>query len=194
MRNIKPGREDRRGMSYEVVNSEKRFEGKIMDILVDEITLPNHKTCVREYVVRHGHAAAIVPVDANGNIILVRQYRHPAKAMVLEIPAGMMEGEEEPLCCAKRELEEEIGYTAEQFTKICEMHSAVGICNEILYIYLAENLQPGHQHFDEDEFIEVETYSLDETIAMIFDGRITDSKTMAGVLGYAELLRQKKSR
>lgn len=177
-----------KAVKSEVVSSKKVFDGKIIDVFHDEITLPDGKTALRE-VVKRGNAAAIVPVDKDGNIIFVKQYRHPAGDVVLEIPAGVTEPEEDPLICAKRELEEETSFKTDDITFIAKMYSAIGFCSEQIYIYLAKNLEKGHFNLDEDEFIEVEAYSLDDAVKMIFDGRIIDSKTMVGILAYKEMLR-----
>lgn len=178
-------------MSYEVLESKELFQGKVMKVEVDTVVMPDGKTATRETVVR-GNASAIIPIDNDGNIIFVRQYRHPLKELVLEIPAGMIDKDEDPLVCAARELEEETGYYSEDITLLAEMHSAIGFCTEKLFIYIAKNLKEGKQHFDEDEFIELEKYSLEEAIQMIFSGKITDSKTMVGILGYKELLLKQK--
>ena len=179
-------------MSYEVLCSELKYDGKIMEVYSDKLMMPNGSVATREYVVRGGGAAAIIPVDGEGNLILVKQYRHPVKDFTIEIPAGMMEEGEDPKECAYRELEEEIGFKCEGLKYITSMHSAVGICTEEIFIYLAEELVPGQQHFDPDEFIELFTCTLDEAIQMVFDGRITDSKTMVGILAYKEILEKRK--
>lgn len=178
-------------MSYEVLESKELFHGKVMNVEVDTVVMPDGKTATRETVLR-GNASAIVPIDKDGTIIFVRQYRHPLKELVLEIPAGMIDKNEDPFVCAARELEEETGYRSDNITLLAEMHSAIGFCTEKLFIYTAKNLKAGKQNFDEDEFIELEKYSLEEAIQMIFDGRITDSKTMVGILGYKELLSKQK--
>lgn len=178
-------------MSYEVLESKELFHGKVMNVQVDTIVMPDGKTATREIVVR-GNASAIVPIDENGNIIFVRQYRHPLKELVLEIPAGMIDGDEEPFACATRELEEETGYYSNNITLLAQMHSAIGFCTEKLFLYIAKDLKMGKQNFDEDEFIELETYSLEQAIQMIFNGKITDSKTMVAILGYKQFLSEHK--
>jgi len=173
-----------------IIKSEKVYKGKIIDVVNDVIELPDSRHAVRE-VVKHIGATAIVPVDKDGNIIFVRQYRHPALDYVLEIPAGTLEAGEDPFICAKRELEEETGYKSEDISFVFKFYSAIGFCSEVLHIYLAENLQEGKMNLDEDEFIELERYSLDEAVKMIFDGAIIDSKTIASVLAYKEILNQR---
>lgn len=175
----------------EVVNSKKIFKGKIIDVFHDEITLPDGRTALRE-IIKRGNASAIIPVDNEGNIIFVKQYRHPAKDCVLEIPAGMLEEGEDPLLCAKRELEEETSYKTNNIKLLTKMYSAIGFCDEQIYIYLATELSQGKFNLDEDEFIEVEKYSLEDSIQMIFDGKIVDSKTMVAILAYNALVKADK--
>lgn len=166
---------------YEIIKTEKVFEGKVFDINKDEITLPNGETTFRETVLR-GDAAAIVPIDDDGNVILVKQYRHAALKKILEIPAGMLEEGEDPMECAKRELEEETSFKVDELIHLTTMYPAVGICTEKIHIYLAKNLKQGNFNFDPDEFIDVEKYNLDEAIELIYKGEIIDSKTIVGLL------------
>lgn len=170
-------------MSYEVLESQVVMEGKRFKVERDRITLPDGRTTIRETVI-HGGAAAMLPVDSEGKIILVRQYRHSARAMTLEIPAGTIEKGEEPLACAEREIEEETSYRAGKLSFMFKMYSSIGICNEILYIYLAEGLVKGEAHPDDDEFINIERYTVEECIAKIYNGEICDSKTVAAILAY----------
>lgn len=174
-------------MDYEVKKSEKVYDGKILKVFRDEIMMPDGKTATRE-IIEKNNASAIVPVDDDGNLIFVRQYRHPAKDMVLEIPAGTFEAHEDPYDCALRELEEEIGYRAESLTYIDWTYCSVGVCTERIYLYIAEKLIKGEQHLDPDEFIEIERYSLQEAVNMVFNGTIKDSKTVMGILAYNELV------
>jgi len=177
-------------MAYELVNSNHVFSGRILDVIQDTIKLPNGKDAVRE-VVRHVNASAVVPVNENGEIIFVRQYRHPAGEEILEIPAGTFNGDEEnPVDCAARELEEETGYKTGKLTLLSSSYSSIGFCTEIIHIYAAENLTAGTQNLDPDEFVSIETYSLDEAVEMIFNGKIKDSKTIIGLLTYKEQLRK----
>lgn len=178
-------------MDYETVKSEKVFEGKILKVFRDEIKMPDGDTATREVVIKN-NASAIVPVDKDGNIIFVRQYRHPARDMVLEIPAGTFEAHEDPYECAVRELEEETGCKAASITYINWTYASVGICTERIYLYVAEDLQPGTQKLDKDEFIEIEKYTLKDALDMVYDGTIRDSKTVMGILAYNELVTKRK--
>lgn len=172
---------------YEIIKTEKIFEGKLFDINKDEITLPDGKTTLRETVLR-GDATAIVPIDNDGNVILVKQYRHAALKEILEIPAGMLEDGEDPMECAKRELEEETSFKADKLIHLTTMYPAVGICTEKIHIYLAKDLKKGQFNFDPDEFITVEKYSLDDAIELIYTGEIIDSKTIVGLLACKKFL------
>lgn len=167
------------------------YKGKIFTIVQDEIQFDDGSVAQWDLVVHNG-ASAVVPVTANKQVILVKQYRNAKDGYVLEIPAGKLEEDEDPLVCAKRELEEEIGFKAGKITKICSMFTAVGFSDERLHLYMAEELQPGKQNFDEDEYIEVVAYPIDEAVEMIFSGEICDSKTIAGLLAVESLLRNSK--
>lgn len=175
------------GLEYRTISREEIFKGKILTLVKDKVLLPNNNEAEREIILHKG-AAAIVPVDDEGRIIFVRQYRHPIGEELLEIPAGLLEEGEEPLESAKRELEEETGYKSSKIRFICKMISSAGFCNEIVHIYLATELKKGKQNLDEEEFISLERYTFEEAVEMIFDGRIKDSKTIAGILGAKQLL------
>lgn len=177
-------------MSYEVKKSEVVYKGKIFNLEKDVITLPNGRETVRE-TIRHGGAAAMIPIDNEGKIIFVRQYRHSAGKEVLEIPAGTIEKGEEPYNCAVREIQEETSYKAGKMTFLFKMFSAIGFCSEQIYIYLAENLEKGKFNMDEDEFITIERYTLKESIELIYKGEICDSKTIAAVFAYKDYIGRK---
>lgn len=178
-------------MSYETVESKLIFKGKVMDVYSDKVVMPKGNTAIREVIVR-GSASAIVPVDDYGNIYFVRQYRHSLKDFALEIPAGMVEDDEAPEEAAIRETEEEIGFKCKSLKFVNKTYTSIGICTEVLYLYIAEGLTPGTLNPDPDEYIEVESYPLKEAMEMIYDGRIVDIKTVAGILAYNEYLRNKK--
>lgn len=170
-------------MSYEVIKSEICYKGHFLSVKKDEIALPDGNTAFRE-VVDRGAATAILPIDNEGNVVFVRQYRHAFQEMMLEVPAGIMEEGENPESCAKRELEEETGYKADTLDFVCEMYPTPGFCKEKLYLYLAENLKIGKQNFDDDEFIEVEKYTLQQALDMIKKGEIKDAKTILLLFAY----------
>ncbi len=178
-------------MEYEVIESNLVYKGKVLNVYSDKILIPNGNVATRENVVR-GNAAAIVPIDKEGKIIFVRQYRHASKSMMLEIPAGMIEKNEDPMEAASRELEEEIGYRCSNMFFINSVYMAIGICTEKVFFYIAENLEEGTLNPDPDEIIEIERYSLSESLKMIFNGNIQDVKTMAGIFAYKEYLENYK--
>ena len=173
-------------MSYEVLESNLMYKGKVLEVYSDKVVMPNGNVATRETVVR-GSAAAIVPVDKDGNIIFVRQYRHAIKGMALEIPAGMLEEGEDPAVSAKRELEEETGWIANSLTYVTKLVMSIGVCTETLYIYIAKDLTEGVMNPDPDEFIEIETYSLEDSLKMVYNGEIIDGKTAAALLAYKDL-------
>ena len=173
--------------SYEVIKSDLKYTGKIFNVYSDRLSMPDGSEAVREYVLRGG-AAAIVAEDPEGKILFVRQYRHPIRKMTLELPAGTLESCEEPELCALRELEEETGWKAKSLRHLTAIYTSVGICSELLNIYLAEGLEPGVQCLDADEFIELARYSLEDALEMICSGELTDAKTVTGLLMYKEYL------
>ncbi len=167
-------------------DSEDIFQGTLLHVKRDTVLLPNGKTATREWICHPG-ASAVVPLLSNGDIIFVRQYRHPIGEITLELPAGKLDvAEEDPLACAKRELSEETGFTAEHFSHLTTIATTVGFSNERIHIYLAQGLKAGAQHTDADEFINVVRISLSEAVQMIKDGRIVDAKSIVGILMTAE--------
>lgn len=180
-------------MSYEVLDSKVTYQGKILKVTVDTLRMPDGNPAVRETVIRGKNAAAVLAVDNDGKLVFVRQYRHGFREMLLEIPAGVLEDGEDALTGIKRELEEETGKIAGNMEFLFEMYPTVGFCSEKIYVYLATDLSEGVQHFDADEFIEVERYTLEEAVNMIFDGKIKDSKTIAAILAYQNRILQQKA-
>ncbi|MCL2169373.1 MAG: NUDIX hydrolase [Defluviitaleaceae bacterium] len=171
---------------YTTVSSKEIFKGRAVHLTVDRITLPNGETTLRE-VVRNHDAAAILPIDDDGTVYLVRQYRHGVGRLVLEIPAGIIDEGEPPEVCAVRELEEEIGMKAGELTKLCEFQDAIGICSGRTYLYLARGLTEGTACPDHDEFISVEKYPLELCEKMVLSGEIVDGKTILAIYAYKAL-------
>lgn len=163
------------------VKSEKIFEGKIINVRVDTVELQNQKYAKRE-IVEHKGASAVIAINEKNELILVKQYRKAVEDFLFEIPAGKINVAEEPRECALRELREETGYEAENISKIYEMFSSPGYSNEKIHLFKAENLIYTSTNFDEDENIEVICISKEEAIKMLESGRITDSKTLVGIL------------
>lgn len=175
----------------EKILSEKRvYEGKIVKVSVMDVTLPNGEPAKRE-VIRHVGASAVVPVDADGNVTLVRQYRAPIAQVLLEIPAGKLDYKEENrLEAARRELREETGLTAENWTHLTDIVTTPGFCDELISIYLATGLTAGEDEPDDDEFLNIVKMPLAELVGMAMRGEISDSKTLIGILMADRLLKK----
>jgi ADP-ribose pyrophosphatase len=159
------------------------FNGKRVRLVIDKLKMPNDKE-VNWELITHPGAAAVIPIDNDGNIIMVRQYRNAADDYVLEIPAGGVEEGEDPSLCAKRELEEETGYKSDNIQYLLKFYSSIGITDEMITIYVATDLQESQQNLDDDEYVTIEKYKLDELVDMIYSGQITDGKTISGLLAY----------
>ncbi|WP_339365133.1 NUDIX hydrolase [Vallitalea maricola] len=159
------------------------FNGKRVRLVIDKLKMPNDKE-VNWELITHPGAAAVIPVDNDGNIIMVRQYRNAADDYVLEIPAGGVEEGEDPSICAKRELEEETGYKSDNIEYLLKFYSSIGITDEMISIYVATDLQESQQNLDDDEYVTIEKYKLEKLIDMIYSGQITDGKTISGLLAY----------
>lgn len=158
------------------------FDGAI--IHVDHLTavLPNGKEALREIAVHVG-ASAVIPVDADGNVYLVRQFRAPLEALTLEIPAGKLDyAGEDRLKAAKRELREETGFSAAKWVHLIDLATTPGFCNEVISIYLARELSAGEVDPDEDEFLNVVKMPLREAVELAMKGELPDSKTVCGLL------------
>ena len=162
-------------------SSEKIFSGRLIDLYFDHIELPNGKSSTREWI-KHPGAVCIVPILPDGNLCLIRQYRYGPRAEFIEIPAGKLDVGEDPLVCAKRELEEEIGYIAGKLTFLTNIHPAIGFSNEKMWMYLAEDLILSKQNLDQDEFLELYPIPVKKAIDLIYEGKITDVKTVIGIL------------
>ena len=165
-------------------------KGNIIELNEDQILLPDGRQETYDFIYHKG-AAAVIPVMEDGRILMVRQYRNAIDAYTLEIPAGGRNSVDEPTHeCAYRELEEETGYRAdkEDVTFFFTLYTTVAFCNEKIDIYLAKNLKRTAQHLDDDEYINVEAYTVEELKEMIFAGKIVDAKTIAGIMGYAATL------
>lgn len=170
---------------FKRIKRELVVKGSIIDYYQDTMLIPNGNV-VKWDLVDHKGAAAVVAVREDGKLLMVRQYRNALERETLEIPAGGLNSREEPTAAAAvRELEEETGYVCEHVELLTSIFTTVAFCNEKIDIYVAKDLKTGHQHLDEDEFINVEAYTVDELKQMIFAGRIQDSKTICGILAYA---------
>lgn len=171
------------------LSTKQVYHGSFLDVRKDEVELPNGKTSKREWI-NHPGAACIIPILPNGKIALIKQYRYPIQEEMIELPAGKLDLGEKPEACAKRELEEEIGYSAGKLTFVCNIHPAIGFASEKMWIYLAEDLAKTTENTDHDEFLELMPTKLDDAIKMIWDGQITDVKTIIGLLWADRLLHE----
>lgn len=167
-------------MSVKVHKTTNLYTGKIFDVVLEKVTLPNGAVKDRE-IVRHPGAAAMVPLLEDGRVVLIKQYRHAVGEFVWEIPAGTLEPEEAPVACARRELVEETGYKAAKFEKLTEILPAPGYTDEHIHIFLATGLQAVDQRLEDDEVIELQPTVLDLALAMVTQGEIRDAKTIAGL-------------
>ena len=164
------------------VSSQEIFDGAIVHLYKDTVTLPNGKPAFRE-VIRHIGAVAVVPVTDDGKVIVERQFRYPLNQVITEIPAGKLDSfTEDRLAAAKRELEEETGYTADTWQELGDFHPTAAYCDEKITLYLATGLHQGDRHLDEDEFLNVVAVPMETLVADIMAGRITDGKTQAAIL------------
>ncbi|MFI3212662.1 MAG: NUDIX hydrolase [Eubacteriales bacterium] len=159
-------------------------KGSIIDYYQDTIQVPNGNIVKWDFI-GHKGAAAVIPVRDDGKLLMVRQYRNALDRVTLEVPAGGLNGAEEPTkVAAARELEEETGYKSDHLELLISIRTTVAFCNEKIDIYVAKNLQKSKQNLDEDEFINVEAYSVDELAEMIYSGKIEDSKTISAIMCY----------
>jgi len=164
-----------------VSSSERLFDGPIFAIDRDRLTESNGMEVVRD-VVRHPGGAGALPLFEDGRVALVRQYRHPARAELLEIPAGRIEPGEDPELCARREVEQETGFRPGRIERLSGFYSTPGFCEEILHVFLATDLTPTRQQLDHDELVEVHLLTLEEALRMVHQGEIVDSKTIIALL------------
>ena len=167
-------------MQERKLSSEMKFDGKLIQVTYD-IAEVNGKEAWRE-VVHHPGASAVVAIDENNRIIMEKQFRYALNDYLLEIPAGKLDKGEDPLVCAKRELEEETGIIASEWISLGTIATSPGFCNEVIHVYVAKGLSKGEIHWDEDEYVEVEHYTFDELLQCIKEETIKDSKTLSALL------------
>lgn len=163
------------------LESKKVFDGNLLKVYADNVELPNGNKAVRE-IIRHPGAVAVVPMLSDGSVVMVRQYRYPMADTMLEIPAGKLDYGEKPEDCAVRELAEETGYVARSLKKLTSIATTPGFTDEVIHIYLAQDLEMTEQHTDEDEFINMEVYTKGDLRQMIDNGVLIDAKTLIGLL------------
>jgi ADP-ribose pyrophosphatase len=156
------------------------YTGKVVTLNVDTVQLPNGVTIDLE-TIRHPGAAAVVPMKDDGTVVLIRQFRHAAGGFIYEIPAGKLSPGEDPLHCAARELEEEVGYRAASFELLSSIFTAPGFADEVIHVYKASGLIKGRQQLDHDEVLEIVEMPLTAAMERIVDGTIRDGKTIVGL-------------
>lgn len=163
------------------IKTEHVFDGQLLKVRKDTVLLPNGKEATREWI-EHPGAVAVIPILDDGRIAMVKQYRYPMRKVTLEVPAGKLDQGEAPDTCVMRELKEETGYTANKISKIATIGTTMAFSNEVIHIYVAEELVEGEACPDEDEFINVEKYTKEELHTMIKDGTIDDAKSLVAIL------------
>jgi len=170
------------------VASQRVYEGRLINLRVDTVRLENGRLTTRE-IVEHPGAVAVVALDEDDSVVLVRQFRKAAEGELLEIPAGTLEDNEEPSACARRELEEETGYRARHLEQIGGIYTSPGFCTEFIHFYLATGLQKGRSTPEDDEAIEIIKVPFSDIPALISRGEICDGKSIAGLLSVLLLRR-----
>ncbi len=164
------------------LESKPIFEGRIISLQVDTVSLPNGETATRE-IVRHPGAVAVVAL-LDGKMLVVEQFRKPLEKMQVEIPAGKLDAGEEPEAAALRELEEETGYRARSIRHLHSFSTSPGFAEEVVHLYVTDDLEPGQAHLDDEEFLTCEAITLEQAQAYIAEGRICDAKTLLAVYAW----------
>ena len=169
-------------MTFEekTISSEKIYDGAIINLRKDKVTVQNG-TSYRE-IIEHNGGAVLAALTDDGKMVMVRQYRKPARRVMLEAPAGKIDQGEEALAAAVRELKEETGYTAGKVQLLTEFYPSVGYSEEVLYLYICTDLTPGETDFDENEALDIEEMDIDELFSMVMKGEINDAKTIIAIL------------
>ncbi|WP_130864050.1 NUDIX domain-containing protein [Bacilliculturomica massiliensis] len=170
-------------MTYEekTISSEMIYEGKILNLRKDKVTVKDDNTSYRE-IVEHPGGVGIAAVTENRGLLMVKQFRKTAEEVVLEIPAGTREPGEDPMITGIRELREETGFSAEKFSFLASFYSSIGYSTEMIYLYMAEGLTPGETDFDDNEAIDLYEFPIEELVQMVKDGEIIDGKTITAIL------------
>lgn len=166
------------------LSRELKYKGAIIDIYVDKVQGPDGKVLDYDFI-GHNGAAAVLPVKDDGKILMVKQYRNALDRFTIELPAGGLNGKDEPgIVCAARELEEETGYRSENLEHLITIRTTIAFCNEQIEIYIARDLEKTQQHLDEGEFVEVVEFTIDELVEMVYNSTIQDSKTISAIMTY----------
>ncbi|MEL3972420.1 NUDIX hydrolase [Rossellomorea oryzaecorticis] len=164
------------------LNSEMIYQGKIIDLQVDEVELPNGKTSKRE-LIKHPGAVAVIALTPEGKIVMVEQYRKALEKSIIEIPAGKLEPGEEPIITAARELEEETGYGCEELEHLISFYTSPGFADELVHLYIAKNITRIEEarELDEDEFVDLLEVTVEEALGLLKEKKIYDAKTAYAV-------------
>lgn len=180
---------DFKNLDESTLTSEEIFDGQVVHLFKDTVTLPNGKPATRE-VIRHVGAVAIVPMTDDGKVIVERQFRYPLNQVITEIPAGKLDSKsEDRLAAAKRELEEETGLLADEWICLEDYVPAAAYCDEVITMYLAKGLHIGTRNLDEDEFLNIMEVDLEELVEDIMQGKIADGKTQVAILKVWNMLK-----
>lgn len=173
-------------MKFKRIKKEMAYQAHIFDVYNDYLELPDGRQVVYDYI-DHVAGACVLPVDADGKLIFVRQYRNTIDQMTYEVPAGCIDVGEDAEACALRELREETGYDAGRLTFVTKTVLAIGTSNEQTYIYIGTDLQQRETKYDDNEFIDVHKFSLTQVVDMIRRGEIVDSKTLIAIFAYLSM-------
>ena len=168
------------------VDGKLAYDGSFLKVQRDIVRLPDDNNTVREYI-RHPGAVVILPLFEDGSILLERQFRYPLDRVFIEFPAGKIDEREDPLACAKRELQEETGYTATEWQFLCTIHNAIAYSDEHLDLYLARGLTAGERKLDDGEFLDIFKAPLSDLMTWVKDGGVTDVKTIIGAFWLEKL-------
>ena len=184
--------QDPTGLGEDTLRSELVYTGDYLKVYRDTVSLPNGASSYREYL-KHPGAVMIIPVFDNGDVLVERQYRYPMRKVFVEFPAGKKDAGEAPLETAQRELLEETGYTAQNYTHITDIHNALAYCDEVIHFYIAEDLHDsGQQKLDDNEFVQVMRVPLAELMNWIRQGWVPDVKTQLGAFWLQDYLSKKE--
>jgi ADP-ribose pyrophosphatase len=170
-----------------LLTSKSIYEGNVVKLRLDRVDLPNGRVVELE-VIRHQGAAAVVPIDQDGCVLMVRQYRHATGGWILEVPAGKLDAGEEPDVCARREVEEETGHRAGTLEPLGWIWTTPGFTDERIWLYLARDLTPTAQRLEDDEVLTVERVPIADAVAQAAEGEIADGKSVCALLRAARVL------
>lgn len=168
-------------LQEKTVSSEQVFDGKVVKLFLDHAELEDGAVVTRE-MIKHPGGVCVVPLDENGNVLFVKQFRYPHQQVMTEIPAGKLEWGESHHECGLRELKEETGCTCDEYTYLGSLVPTPAYCGEVIHMYLARGLHYGEQHLDADEYLDIEKIPLDKAVEMIMNNEIPDAKTQIAIL------------